>query len=171
MLVGPLVGTERWLQDANDLVAQLSEESQSAVREAVESGDFTSEEFDAANTEFMAQFGIRDLDAYLAIEECQVRPQGNSNLYEYMWGPSEFVSTGTLRDYDRTGDLGLLDLPVLFLVGEYDEARPETMREFIQHVPGSSLTVIPDAGHLSNVDQPEAFNAAVNDFLREVEGR
>jgi proline iminopeptidase len=168
-LVGPLVGTERWLQDANDLVGQLSEESQFAVQEAIESGDFTSEEFDRANTEFMGQFGVRDVDAYRAIEECQLRPQGDSNLYEYMWGPSEFVSTGTLRDYDRIDDLPRLDLPVLFLVGEFDEARPETMREFMQRVPGSALTVIPDAGHVSNVDQPAAFNAAVNDFLREVE--
>jgi proline iminopeptidase len=171
ILVGPLVGTERWLQDANDLVARLSEESRSAIHEAIASGDFATESFARANTEFMGEFGVRDVDAYQAIEECRVRPPGDSNLYEYMWGPSEFVSTGTLRDYDRVGDLALLDLPVLFLVGEFDEARPETMREFMQLVPGSSLTVIPDAGHVSNVDQPEAFNAAVNDFLREVEGR
>ncbi|MEM7414410.1 MAG: proline iminopeptidase-family hydrolase [Gemmatimonadota bacterium] len=169
-LVGPLVGTDRWLQDANGLVAQLSPEGQTAVYEAIESGDFSTEAFDAANTEFMAQFGVRDVEAYEAIEECLVNPQGDSGLYTYMWGPSEFVSTGTLRDYDRTADLDQLDLPVLFLVGEYDEARPETMQEFMEHVPGSSLAVIPDAGHVSNVDQPEAFNAAVIDFLRLVEG-
>ena len=168
-LVGPLVGTDRWLQDANGLVSQLTEESQIAVQEAIESGDFASEDFARANTEFMGQFGVRDVEAYEAIEECQLRPQGNSNLYEYMWGPSEFVSTGTLRNYDRISDLPRLDLPVLFLVGEFDEARPETMREFMELVPGSSLTVIPDAGHVSNVDQPAAFNAAVNDFLRVVE--
>lgn len=170
-LVGPLVGTDRWLQDANGLVSQLSEEGQSAVATAIESGDFSTPDFDAANTEFMAQFGVRDVEAYAAIEECQVNPQGDSGLYTYMWGPSEFVSTGTLRDYDRTGDLDQLDVPVLFLVGEYDEARPETMREFMQDVPGSSLAVIPGAGHVSNVDNPGDFNAAVNAFLREVEGR
>jgi len=170
-LVGPLVGTDRWLQDANDLVGQLSPESQAAVRAAIESDDFDTDAFANANTEFMGQFGIRDLEAYESIEECQVRPPGNSNLYEYMWGPSEFVSTGTLRNYDRTGDLARLDLPVLFLVGEFDEARPETMREFQRLVPGSLLTVLPDAGHVSNVDQPKAFNAAVVDFLRGVEGR
>ena len=168
-LVGPLVGTDRWLRDANDLVAELSVETQTAVRAAVASGDFTTTEFEAANTEFMGRFGIRNPEAYAAIQDCALRPPGNSGLYEYMWGPSEFVSTGTLRDYDRIDRLPELDLPVLFLVGEYDEARPETVREFQAMVPGSIVTVIPDAGHVSNVDQPEAFNAAVNEFLRRVE--
>ena len=35
-LVGPLIGTDRWLEDANDLVAQLSEESQAAVADATD---------------------------------------------------------------------------------------------------------------------------------------
>jgi pimeloyl-ACP methyl ester carboxylesterase len=32
-------------------------------------------------------------------------------------------------------------------------------------IPGSTLVVVPDAGHLCNVEAPEAFNAAVRDFL------
>jgi proline iminopeptidase len=170
-LVGPLVGTDRWLRDANDLVAKLSIESQSSIRTAIASEDFSTAAFDAANTEFMGQFGIRNTEAYSGIQECAKNPPGNSGLYEYMWGPSEFVSTGTLRDYDRIERLPELDLPVLFLVGEYDEARPETVREFQAMVPGSLVTVIPDAGHVSNVDQPELFNAAVNEFLAGVERR
>jgi proline iminopeptidase len=140
-LVGPLVGTDRWLRDANDLVAELSVEAQAAVRAAVDSGDFATAAFEAANTEFMGQFGIRNPDAYAGIQECALRPPGNSGLYEYMWGPSEFVSTGTLRDYDRIDRLPELTLPVLFLVGEYDEARPETVREFQAMVPGSIVRV------------------------------
>lgn len=169
--VGPLIGTDRWLEDANALVAQLSEVSQSAIREAVASEDFSSDAFAEANTDFLSQFGSRRTGALAGILECTTRPLGDSGLYEYMWGPSEFLSTGTLRDYDRIDRLPELDLPVLFLAGEYDEARPETMREFQALVPGSSLTIIPDAGHVSNVDQPEAFNAAVNEFLAAVERR
>lgn len=171
ILAGPLVGTERWLRDANELVAQLTEENQAAVAAAVASGDFTTEEFQAANTEFSSKFGVRTPGARQRLEACAVRPSGNSGLYQYMWGPSEFVSTGTLRTYDRIDRLPELDLPVLFLVGEYDEARPATVREFQALVPGSVVTVIPDAGHGSNVDQPQAFNAAVKEFLAGVEGR
>ena len=170
-LVGPLIGTDRWLEDANDLVAELSEESQAAVAAAVASGDFSTADFQAADTEFASQFGVRTPGARESLVECSVRPAGNSGLYEYMWGPSEFLSTGTLRDYDRIDRLHELSLPVHFLAGAYDEARPETMREFQALVPGSVVTIIPDAGHGSNVDQPEAFSAAVNKFLAGVEGR
>lgn len=172
-LAGPLIGTERWIQDANDLTARLSEESQASIRAAVSSGEFATEEFHAANAEFMSQFGARRPADYSpeGMFACTLQPKGGSGLYEYMWGPSEFVSTGTLRDFDRIDRIHELSLPVLFLVGEYDEARPETMREFQQLVSGSQVTVIPDAAHSTNWDQPEAFNAAVIEFLAGVEGQ
>ena len=56
--------------------------------------------------------------------------RGGEVALEYMWGPSEFVATGKLREYDRIGQLSRLKIPTLFLAGEYDEARPATMREF-----------------------------------------
>jgi len=45
-----------------------------------------------------------------------------------MWGPTEFRATGTLRGYDVTTRLGEFDRPVLLLAGEFDEARPQTVR-------------------------------------------
>ena len=171
VFVGPLLGTARWIQDANDLVATLPDETQAAIRTATETGDYSTPEFQAANTAFLAEFGIRTPREHLDLSDCAVRPAGDSGLYEYMWGPSEFLSNGTLRDYDRIPRLPDLELPTLFLVGEYDEAKPETMREFQSLVPGSLVEVIPDAGHGSMVDQPELFNAAIIDFLAEVEGR
>jgi L-proline amide hydrolase len=44
-----------------------------------------------------------------------------------MWGPTEFSSTGTLRSYDGEPLLARLDgRHTLWIVGQYDEARPET---------------------------------------------
>jgi 3-oxoadipate enol-lactonase len=34
-----------------------------------------------------------------------------------------------------------------------------------ERIPGSSLVTIPEAGHLSNIEQPAAFNQALQDFL------
>jgi proline iminopeptidase len=88
-----------------------------------------------------------------------------------MWGPSEFIATGTLRDYNRIDRLPEIRIPTLFLVGEYDEARPETMLEYQALVPGSIVKVISGAGHLVNVDQPKVFNEVINEFLASVETR
>lgn len=169
VFVGPLIGTERWLQDANALVAMLPEETQAAIHTAMATGEYTTLEFQAANEVFMAEFLSRGPLDRRDFSECVASPAGGGTLYEYMWGPSEFVSTGTLRDYDRIDRLPELDVPTLFLVGEFDEARPETMSEFQALVPGSVVKVIPDAAHLVNVDQPQAFNDAIAEFLASVE--
>ena len=88
-----------------------------------------------------------------------------------MWGPTEFTATGTLLDFDRTDRLHELELPVMFIVGRYDEARPETMFEFQRLVPGSVVEIVEDAAHFSMTDQPERFNALVGQFLASVEAR
>jgi 3-oxoadipate enol-lactonase len=55
--------------------------------------------------------------------------------------------------------------PVLFLAGEKDGVTPAAMRKLHQALPGSRFVELSGAGHISNLDQPEAFNRAVSDFL------
>lgn len=68
---------------------------------------------------------------------------------------------------DSTKDLPTIDVPTAVIVGEADALTPladaKTMHEAI---PGSSLTVIPDAGHLANIEAPEAFEKAIRAWLR-----
>jgi 3-oxoadipate enol-lactonase len=64
---------------------------------------------------------------------------------------------------DRLGAIGCL---VQVLVGDADVGTPVAMSEEIHRaIPGSSLVIIPQASHLSNLEQPEAFQAALADFL------
>lgn len=51
--------------------------------------------------------------------------------------------------------------PTTLIVGANDGPLPEAMAQLKQRVTGSALEVIPDAGHLPNIDQPDAFNAAL----------
>ena len=61
-----------------------------------------------------------------------------------------------------------IDTPTLVLAGEEDPALP-ACRFIHEKLPGSQLVVIPNAGHLSNLDQPESFNQAVLEFLTKVD--
>lgn len=65
------------------------------------------------------------------------------------------------RDTLRT-----LDVPLLVLVGEHDEITPPELAQEIADAGRGTLRVIPGAAHLSNLDAPEAFNAALLEFLR-----
>jgi pimeloyl-ACP methyl ester carboxylesterase len=67
---------------------------------------------------------------------------------------------------DSTGDLVRIDVPTLVIVGEQDGVTPpEAARKIHEHVGGSRLVVLPDVGHLSNLEAPEQFNAALKEFL------
>lgn len=174
--VGPLLSTPLWIEDTRNLVKLLPADAQDAIDKALASGTFGTPEFKAADRVFDANFGVRTrmtrAERAQRFPVCASTPrQGNRELYEYMWGPSEFVSTGTLRNYDRVDRLSDLKLPILFLVGEYDTARPETMLRLQTLAPGSVVKVIPGAAHDVHIDQTRAFNEALADFLASTERR
>ena len=67
---------------------------------------------------------------------------------------------------DSFDTLAGLKVPALVLAGEEDElAPPSDARAMAEAVPEGRLEVIPEAGHLIAVEQPEAFNDAVTRFL------
>ncbi len=62
--------------------------------------------------------------------------------------------------------LGAVDLPCLVLAGEEDQpASPDYARRMAGAIAGARLELIPGAGHISTVDQPQAVTKALTDFL------
>jgi 3-oxoadipate enol-lactonase len=75
-----------------------------------------------------------------------------------------------LRDRPDAGPyLARVAVPTLVLVGDEDVLTPpDAARSLAGRIPGSHLEVIPGAGHLSNLEQPGAFNALVRQFLEQL---
>ena len=70
---------------------------------------------------------------------------------------------------DSTEVLGGIRVPTLVVVGEEDEPTPPPLsRQMAAAIPKAKLQVIPDAGHLTNRERPEAFTAALDSFLSEL---
>ena len=65
---------------------------------------------------------------------------------------------------NTTARLKAIRHPVLAIAGEQDAAAPGT-RYIGENVPGAKLVMIPQAAHIANIEQPEAFNRALRDFL------
>jgi len=67
---------------------------------------------------------------------------------------------------DSSPRLGGIRVPVLVIVGEEDTLTPVgESRKIAEGVPDGRLTVIPGAGHLSNLEDPDSFNEALKSFL------
>jgi 3-oxoadipate enol-lactonase len=67
---------------------------------------------------------------------------------------------------DSTPLLATIDVPTLVLVGAEDVLTPPSEAEaMFNAIPGCRIAELPGAGHLSNIEAPEAFNAQVAEFL------
>ncbi len=71
-----------------------------------------------------------------------------------------------LADHDYAAAASTVKRPVLFLCGEKDGVTPAAMRKLNASLPGSRYVELAGAGHISNLDQPAAFNRAVAEFLQ-----
>jgi 3-oxoadipate enol-lactonase len=74
--------------------------------------------------------------------------------------------TALMTRPDSTPLLESIHCPTVILVGEEDTVTPPALSQGMhQAIAGSELVTIPRAGHLANLEQPEAFNAALARFL------
>lgn len=79
----------------------------------------------------------------------------------------------TLMTHDpclSTDDVARIAVPTLVVVGERDVVRPEHTRALVDAVPQARLVVVPRAGHMLPLRQPDRLAAVVGAFLAEREG-
>ena len=81
--------------------------------------------------------------------------------------PKAYVDTvQAIFTYDASGDLAKVKVPTLVLVGDKDDATPMAENEFIRDgIRGATLEVVPQAGHLSAIDNPDEFTRRLSTFL------
>lgn len=166
-LSSPLLSTPDWIADANYLRTQLPKDVQATLTRHEAAGTVDSDEYKEATRVFYERHiyaGTRQP----SLAGCE-GVTGNSFIYRYMWGPTEFYATGNLVDFDITNRLHEIDVPVLLMAGEFDEARPERLAEYQKLIPGSRLEIIADAAHASLSKKPDEYRAILESFLDSVE--
>lgn len=90
-----------------------------------------------------------------------------AEIFETMFGPSDFHIVGTIRDWDVIARLSEIALPTLVLAGRYDECVPEHMWEMHQRIAGSRFELFESSAHMPFIEEPDKFDAVMRDFLRQ----
>jgi len=167
ILSSPCISIPRWIADSKKLRKKLPEHTQVVLAAGEISGNFFDVEYQDAKEEYYRNF------------VCRVRPkpdgmerasEGASDaVYSYMWGPNEFVLSGTLRDYDRSDRLEDLSLPVLYTCGNYDEAMPATTEWYHRKTANSEFVVFEESSHQAHWEERELYQQTVDDYLEHVE--
>ena len=170
ILSSPLVTTAQWEHDADSLLRALPDSTQAAIARHEADHTTSSPEYVSATKAYYALYLSRT-PSHPTADNDSSRAGFGRQVYEYMWGPSEFSSTGTLKTFDATPWLRGVRVPTLFIAGEFDEATPASTRNFSRLVPGSQFVMIPGSGHLTTKDNPDALRAEIRAFLARVEHR
>ena len=113
------------------------------------------EEFDPALPGLFGGEPSRELVELMEEMAADVRPSSLRRLLSVM-------AVADLRDV-----LPTIAVPTLLIWGELDARSPLAVaRQFERAIPDAQLVVIPGAGHVSNLEDPERFNEAVRAFCR-----
>jgi proline iminopeptidase len=88
-------------------------------------------------------------------------------LYREMWGSDgEFIVDGNLKSVEYLDKLSSIHVPTLVICGDHDESNPRLSRTMHEKIAGSKLVILPKAGHMAFVDQPDMYIKSVSDFLK-----
>ena len=120
--------------------------------------------------EGMDRYADELLPMMVAPRTLHAQPAVAAHVHAMMCRTSPHGAAAALRGRARRRDygtlLGEITVPTLVVVGRADEFTPVETAELIQRrVTDSTLTIVEDAGHLPNLEQPDAFNTAVAAFL------
>lgn len=169
ILSGPCLSASRFVADQRAYLLGFPEDIQNAILKSEASGNFDFPEYQDAVVAYYKRH-VCCLDPWPDCLNRTIEKMGHA-VYEYMWGPSEFTMSGTLKDYERAERLKEITVPVLFTCGQYDEATPATTLYYQSMLPGSEIVIFENASHDHHIEKPEEYLAAVRDFLGRVEKR
>jgi proline iminopeptidase len=93
----------------------------------------------------------------------------NPSIYVRMQGPSELGLSGTLEQWDRTGDLKRITVPTLVIGARYDTMDPKHMEWMAGQLPRGRYLFLPNGSHLSMYDDQQNYFAGLMRFIADVE--
>lgn len=153
----------------SQMVARLKAELDPATQSAID-------RHEAAGTTYTAEYqdAIRTWnETYL----CRVRPwppelleafaNMGTEIFETMFGPSDFHIVGTIRDWDVFDRLPEITVPTLILAGRFDECVPEHMWEIHRRIAGSRYELFESSAHMPFIEEPGKFDRVMREFLRQ----
>lgn len=169
VLGGTFISTPRWIADANILLSQLPRDAQSIISACETETPPAPQECQEATAVFYRTYNarVRPSDAFIEYAMSSSGKGFNPKIYNAMWGPTEFRSTGSLLDYDAVPLLSKIDgSNALFLIGQFDSARIDTVQDYVDLTPGAELAVVPGAAHSLFTDRPQEAEAILRAWFK-----
>ncbi|WP_027078024.1 proline iminopeptidase-family hydrolase [Maribacter antarcticus] len=168
ILGSPCIDSDMWQNDSDKLVAQLPDSIRIPIENHINKSIPDTTALNKAIDYFYDEFYTRKRPHSEAIIKADSSWYAKKSMvYEYMFGVEEYSIDGTLKGYDGKEILKMIQVPVLYITGEYDTATPSTVKEYNEMTPNSRLKVIENAGHQTLNDNEEIELNIIESFLSE----
>jgi L-proline amide hydrolase len=161
----------QWIAEANRLREELPQEVEETLRHHEETGTTDEPAYEEEMLVFYRRHVCR-LDPWPeSLMRTLAKLMANPEVYNTMFGPSEFHATGTLKEWDVRDRLDEIRLPTLVTSGRHDEATPAIAETVHRGISGSEWVVFEQSSHAAHLEEEDEFRRVVNDFMRRVEER
>ena len=163
-----LISEPMWAKDARRLIGKFPQAHKKALMHALRTDETDFPGYKEASDLYTKRHLFRGKKRK---PNKKILKAFNKDLYEHMWGPSEFHANGTLKGWDRSHDLHKIKVPTLYICGRFDESTPESNRIFAKRTPNAQFKVIPKASHSVTRENPKFFQKSIRAFLEGVESK
>ncbi|WP_020137008.1 proline iminopeptidase-family hydrolase [Streptomyces sp. 351MFTsu5.1] len=154
-----------WLEAAAELRAALPEEVQRTLHAHEAAGTTDHPDYQAAEQVFNERHVCRLTPNPPEVQATWENIAADPTVYHTMNGPNEFHVVGTLKDWSVIDRLHLIEVPTLLVSGRFDEATPETVRPFADHIPDVRWHMFEHSSHMPHVEEEELYLRIVGEFL------
>ncbi len=167
VLASPCLSVQRWLKDVGRYRRRLPSEIRTVLDQHEAEGSLDSPEYEEATMAFYQRHFCR-LDPWPDPLQRTIDRLALP-VYTTMWGPTEFVQTGNLADFERFDRLPEIAIPTLFTCGRHDEAAPSTVAAYQSQVPDAELVIFERSSHTPHLEETGAYLETIQDFIQRVE--
>lgn len=164
ILSSTLSSAKLWEEEQKRRISYMSKEDQEALLGAVESGDYSSKEYNDALGRFMNMYCAGEVTE--ESPECLRRPKkAGTEAYIVGWGHNEFSPTGTLAGYEFTDRLHEIKEPCLITSGAIDLCSPYIAKVMHDRIPNSSWELFQFSRHMPFVEETEKYIDVLTKWL------
>lgn len=164
ILSSTLSSAKLWEEEQKRRISYMSKEDQEALLGAVESGDYSSKEYNDALGRFMNMYCAGEVTE--ESPECLRRPKkAGTEAYIVGWGHNEFSPTGTLAGYEFTDRLHEIKEPCLITSGAIDLCSPYIAKVMYDRIPNSSWELFQFSRHMPFVEETEKYMDVLTKWL------
>lgn len=167
VLNSPPTSSETWMAEAGRLRDALPEHVRRTLAEHEAAGTTDHPDYKAAEDVFWRRHILLvDPPPDFVLRG---RAERGKQVYQSLWGVSEWNANGKLRDWDVRDRLSEIAVPTLVTSGRYDECTPKLAEDAQRGIPGAERVLFEESSHSAYVEEPELFRAVLTDFLARAE--